>query len=520
MKTIVSVFWGVFVCTLLTSVVSAEQKLASETIQNLFMKKMIPIPVSAKFFEGDSFRIADDCNVEVYIKSEEHSSRSIRKGMEAVFEKYWDISADIEVQTNAKIELDSEAYKIECSNKLLKIYAGSKEGAFHALRTLRQLSESERGKTDFDAYTVPQMKIEDCPALPFRAVHLCYFPETKFFEFERCIRLAAYYKMNYVVVEFWGTYPFKDYPQFSWPDRTLSRKDIEKIADLADELNITIIPQFNMLGHASASREVGGKHVALDFHKELQNHFEPEGWSWCLSNPDTQEMLVNMMIDLHDTFGRPPFFHIGFDESYEVGTCSLCRKTAQPSELIKSHIKRLHSVMKERNTRLIMWHDMLLEKEDARWTGFNVCGHAAQNLTNLHLELPRDIVIADWQYEYPSKNGKEPTWPTTKYFKSLGYDTLVCPWKNMRGAASLGKFAKNEKLFGNLATTWGSIHGLNMQKIFAQAAYSGWGCGTHDINDRKNRMSFNHHVNQMNQDMECKSVLAAGYSNNEDIMTQ
>ena len=93
-----------------------------------------------------------------------------------------------------------------------------------------------------------------------------------------------------------------------------------------------------------------------------------------------------------------------------------------------------------------------------------------------------------------------------RYFKSLGYDTLVCPWKNMRGAASLGKFAKNEKLFGNLATTWGSIHGLNMQKIFAQAAYSGWGCGTHDINDRKNRMSFNHHVNQMNQDMECKSV--------------
>lgn len=121
-------------------------------------------------------------------------------------------------------------------------------GAENALKTARQLSESERGGEEFAAYVLPQMKISDEPSMRFRGIHICHFPESTFYEFVRAIRLAAYYKLNYAVIEFWGTYPFKDYPELSWEEHALSRAQIREIKAAADEAGITLIPQFNMLG--------------------------------------------------------------------------------------------------------------------------------------------------------------------------------------------------------------------------------------------------------------------------------
>lgn len=494
-----------------------------DAARQMYLKRIIPAPKSADFRDGKFYRISDNCKVEIKIADTgKISPREAAEKFRRIFKKYWgadpDISLSVAKENSERIKPD--AYEISADSETLSLESSDMGGAENALKTARQLSESERGGEEFAAYVLPQMKISDEPSMRFRGIHICHFPESTFYEFVRAIRLAAYYKLNYAVIEFWGTYPFKDYPELSWEEHALSRAQIREIKAAADEAGITLIPQFNMLGHASGARELTGKHCALYKSPKLQNHFEPEGWSWCISNPKTIEMLKGAMEDLRQSFGNPPFFHIGFDESYEVGTCALCRKTGTPAELIKRHVLSLREAAKANGARLIMWHDMLLDREDKRWENYNVCGRARQNLSKLHAELPRDIVIADWQYGYPKQNDRENVWPTAKYFSENGFDTLLCPWLNQKGIIAQGKFARENGLFGMLQTTWGQLRGRQMQYIFSQIAASAWGAPAMSFEDRRNRMSFNHHIQQMDWDMKCARYTDSGYSNNEDMLTK
>ena len=75
---------------------------------------------------------------------------------------------------------------------------------------------------------------------------------------------------------------------------------------------------FNHLGHASASRSSYGRHVVLDQNPRLATLFEPDGWTWCLSNPETLELLRAIRSELIELFGEGGFFHIGCDEAYSL----------------------------------------------------------------------------------------------------------------------------------------------------------------------------------------------------------
>ncbi len=481
----------------------------------MYNTRMIPAPKNAEFKQGNFYRITDDCKIKLVLPSAVVDSCDVEEIVENVCKQYWDFSVDVDVEKSKDVSnIKRDGYKLDISGDVMKISASNVEGVRNALKTARQLSETERGVTNFSAYVIPQMKIDDYPSMQFRGVHLCYFPQTTHYEFLRAIRLASYYKMNYVIVEFWGTYNFKKYPEFCVAENALSDEQIDEIKALGKELGITIIPLFNMVGHASLAREITGKHAILYKHKNLQNHFEPEGWSWCISNPDTKKMLVDMMLDLHERFDNPPFFHIGFDESYEIATCSLCRNTGTPAELLKNHIESLHSIMKERGTRIMIWHDMLLDKKDPRWKGYKAGANVSQNLSMLLDKLPKDIIIADWQYR---ANPKEPNWPTAKYFTDNGFDTLLCPWLSNNGIISQGKFVASNKLYGMLLTTWGQMQFPKLQKIFTQGATSEWGAPELDLDNRNYRMSYNHHIQQLDLDMGCEKYENAGYSNNEDL---
>ena len=51
---------------------------------------------------------------------------------------------------------------------------------------------------------------------------------------------------------------------------------------------------------------------------------------------------------------------------------------------------------------------MLVTRGDPRWDGYIACGREYHGLSELYRELPKDIIICDWQYDYPQKDGKEP----------------------------------------------------------------------------------------------------------------
>ena len=400
--------------------------------------------------------------------------------------------------------MGEEAYELNVRENEVEITAKTLQGIRYALYSLRQLAIPQRGTQKVEGWIVPRTSIKDRPDMSFRGIHICWFHETEPWEIERLIRLAAYYKLNYAVVESWGTFRSDVAPWYGWPDGTMTKKEIKRLRRIADDLGITLIPQINAFGHATASRGGAGKHSSLEMNPEYQPLFEPlNGWNWCLSNPETRKLLTSLIAEMHEAFGNPPYFHIGCDEAAPP-TCPQC--SARPySELFLEHIKAMNDAISARGAKTMMWHDMLLQSGDKRWEGFYANG--TPETASGFLKFPRDIIICDWYYD-----GAKEAYPTLDYFKDLGFHVLTCPWMNTKGIISQGRYASKAGIDGILGTTWHHNFGQDLVNICftlanvawkAQSSFSmsgGWGYSEY----------VRHHLRQMGWDMKTRDPRHTG----------
>ena len=471
--------------------------------------RLIPMPERLRFLDGPEYRLCDRCAVRLKVAA----PGDLEKLVSETFRAYWSAVPEVVVETVPDAaDISADAYAVDVSAAELVITARGRAGVLNALKTLRQLAEVERGTERVSGYFLVQCEIGDSSALPFRGIHLCVFPETPLWDIEKQLRLAAYHKFNYAVLETWGVFPFDSHPEFCRADRRIDKAELKRLIGLGKELGITPIPQLNLLGHAAASRAVTGKHAVLDFDPALQPLFEPEGWTWCLSNPQTRRILTDLVLELYEFYDRPPFFHIGCDEADNIGTCRDCRRR-ELKALVRDHIVYFRDLLRERGARVIMWHDMLVEKGDPRWEGYTACGLPQYKLGQLYRELPRDIVIADWQYGYPEgEDGAEPDWPTARFLHGEGFLVLVCPWLNDRGAASLGALAAREGMFGLLATAWHKSHDRGYTAIFGSAADAAWNPAAARRVSIDLRLTVAHHLRQIGWDMKLAEYEQTGFS--------
>lgn len=481
----------------------------SYTEHEILMTRMNPRPLRFELNGDKICRLDSTANFVI-------STPEKPEGIEKLIRLFWDCAPAIRYEV-APCPRRSGAYQVEIGENTVTITAPDRDGVLNALKTLRQLAEEERGVLRFNAYELPCCTIEDEPAMTFRALHVCWFPENQQYQIERAIRYAAYCKYNYVVLETWGVFPFESAPFLCWQDKALDKKELKRIITEAKELGLTIIPQFNILGHASGSRENGGKHVAINRFPEYASLFEPDGWSFCLSNPETRKILSACVTEMYDFFGKPGFFHIGSDEARLLATCRTCRRASR-KDLVKDHFLHFHDLMAEQGARIMMWHDMLLDKEDPRWDGYIVCGSVKDGLTDLHKELPKDIVICDWQYGYPEgENGAAPTWATSKFFKENGFDVLVSPCHNLKGFCSLAELAATEPLMGVLETTWSELD-TGLFTTITKGSGIIWSGGNAErlspqIMDAwapDDMCMMHHHIRQIENDMGIRDYYAAG----------
>ncbi len=396
-----------------------------------------------------------------------------------------------------KTKLENEAYELTIDKDGVRISAQTLQGVRYALYSLRQIAIPKRGTLKIEGWIVPKATVQDSPALSFRGIHICWFHEREPWEIERLIRMAAYYKLNYAVIESWGTFRSDVAPWYGWPDGTMTKQEVARLKEIADDLGILLIPQINVFGHATMSRGGAGKHSALELNPEYQTYFEPSGgWNWCLSNPETRKLLSKLIEERLDAFGNPPFFHIGGDEA-NPPSCPDCIN--QPySQLFLDHIKALNKAIQKKGARTMMWHDMLLEHGDPRWKGFYANG-TAETAAGFQ-EFPRDIIICDWYY-----GGAKESYPTLEYFKGLGFTTLTCPWKNGGGLRAMALAARNGKADGILGTVWHHDFGGDIGSIFVNLSNSAWNAGV-----QWKRSNFHSHLRQIGWDMKNTDPKHAG----------
>ncbi len=433
---------------------------------NFFEPELAPAPKSARW----------ETNVCVRLDGSLKVSLEVREGTDAAA-KWWAahlkgafgvtpaVAAD---RPSGGARLEAEGYRMTARPGELRVRAADLAGARHAFHTLRQIAIADRGGETAHGWICPGFEIEDAPLLAFRGVHLCWFPEQRVAQIERAIRLAAYYKFNFVVLESWGVWRSERNPWFGWPDGKMTPEVVRRLVQIAADEGVTLVPQLNAFGHASLSRVRTGNHAALDFGPERAPLFEPYGgWNWCLSNPEARRTIKDLALELHDLFGRPPYFHIGCDEACPP-TCPKCR-AADWDGLFASLVKELAEAFAERGASVMMWHDMLLRRGDARFGGFYCNG--GETADALLDALPRSAVVCDWYYGPAREDGR---YSTLDHFQSKGFRTVTCPANEPTGIAAQGRYACAHGLHGLLVTTWAGYFGRNVPQTMLNAAPAAW----------------------------------------------
>ena len=338
-------------------------------------------------------------------------------------------------------------------------------GLLDGMKTLVQLIcplELAEGR---ESFYMSAAEIHDAPEMGFRALHLCVFPSTTLYQLEKSIHLAGFFKLTHVILEFWGTFRYDCQPALYWADRAYTKEELSPLVDLAKSYGMEVIPMVNHFGHATQSRSCNGRHVVLNNNPRLSRLFEPDGWTWCLSNPDTYKLLAEMRAELHEWAGAGSYFHLGFDEADSFATCDTCRRRV-PHELLAEFVNRLTEDVCAMGRRPILWHDMFLRREglSAPPEGSYVVANGQFKDCYKALDLlDRRVVMADWQYGYHRGYN-----PTTAYFIEKGFDTVVCPWDVGENIRSLSADVKKYGAKGVILTTW-----HHLENYLREAAY--WG---------------------------------------------
>lgn len=362
-----------------------------------------------------------------------------------------------------------EGYELVAEPEGISVRADTLQGVRYALYTLRQLTIAARGGLTVDHYILPAVRVKDKPAFALRVIHIPWGLDRTPQEIEKRVRVAAYLKYNYAVIEPWGTFRSERHPWWGWKEGTMTPDAVRRIVAVGKELGITLCPQIPAFGHASMDITSPGRHAALDAHPERQPLFESlNGWNWCLSNPETMTVLTDLAEEMIELFDHPPFFHVGCDEAAPPN-CPLC-VASDYRRLVVRHIHALHDMLAARGARMMLWHDMFLEKGDPRWKGFYDNG--SKETAAALADLPRDIVICDWYYAKARADGD---YPTLRMFKSLGFTVLTCPWHTLDGTAAQCRFAHANGIDGVMSTTWGDGTGKERGRYVANA-FAGTAC--------------------------------------------
>ncbi|MFC4062700.1 beta-N-acetylhexosaminidase [Planomonospora corallina] len=294
--------------------------------------------------------------------------------------------------------LGPEAYRLEVTERGVRIAAAQEAGAFYAGQTLRQLLPDAAFRAVRAGGRVPAVRIEDAPRFSWRGAHLDvarhFLPKR---EVLRMVDLMAAHKLNrlhlHLVDDQGWRIESRAYPRLhevgSHRARTVTSHygeepafdgtphggcytldDLAEIAAYARDRAVTVVPEIDVPGHASAilaaypeldARATGGR--------------APEPFTvldrWGISPailsplPPTVDFLTTVLDELLGALGATPYVHIGGDEcvldewaaSAEITAYGEELGLAGPGELHAWFLRRLADVLAERGSRAVVWDE-------------------------------------------------------------------------------------------------------------------------------------------------------------------
>lgn len=257
------------------------------------------------------------------------------------------------------------------------------------------------------------------------------------------LRRSASAGFNTVVLYLEDRLKTPSYP-YSEDAESYSIGEMKEIIETADGLGLDLVPVVSPLGHTDRFLR----------HRELRpfaETYECEGRYgsaprvFCLENPAARAWMEKYLDEVMDVFPGKDF-HLGFDETDDLGFCPRCRPIREREglgNLFVKHVNWAHGVARRHGKRMWIWDDYFMFFPET-------------------LEkVPRDVVLCAWNYcpdlertGFRNNFGGRLRRDVLREYEKLGFDCILCPWLDAENVVRITDYASSRKCLGFLQTHW------------------------------------------------------------------
>lgn len=358
-------------------------------------------------------------------------------------------------------EKRAEGYHIKISERNISLKAFNSKGLFYAVMSLIQLVENTRDRR------LPQVEIIDYPDLKIRAISddISRGQVSTLDNFKRIISFISRYKMNTYLPYLEDMIQFDKYPSIGKNRGALSKSEIKEIIAFADLHFVEVIPVFQTLGHYEN---------ILSLPEFIKYAEYPGAASLCVADDKVYSFLEDMLKEVFPLFPSK-YFHMGADESYDVGLGRSKELLSHSSiaTLHANHYKKVYDICKANGKEVMMYGDIILD------------------LPEILTQIPKDITIIDWHYR------ADYNYPSTNTFKNHGFNYLVSPsvWNfvttfptNLNALPNIYHITKSglqNNSIGMVNSNWGDYGAETLKELilygYAYSAQCSWSFDKTDV---------------------------------------
>jgi len=406
-------------------------------------------------------------------------------------------------------ELHLQSYYLHADAQRILVIAPAGQGLFYGVQTLRQLL-----RTQGEELICPGVTIHDSPAMQWRGVHvdISRGPIPTLEYMKKQIRRLSEYKINLYALYMENVFEYQQHPLIAPPD-ALTSAEVKELVTYASEYYITLVPEQQSFGH---------------LHNVLRNELytgmaeTPHGHVLAPDDPDSYKLILSFYSELAPLFPGP-FFHIGSDETFELGTGKSKARAEQEGlgRVYLEHLQRIYELMKPYHKRLMFWGDI------------------AVKYPQLLGILPKDMIAVPWNYDVAPNYDN-----LIKPFRDAGMEVFVSPgvdnWNkifpNLDDAyVNIRNFTRDGQKYsspGQLNTIWNddgeSLLDISWPALLFGAA-CGWQSGESSIPDfqsaydwafyRNSEQSFNLIIKNLQAANSALTHVGLGSARNEAFWT-
>lgn len=374
---------------------------------------IVPEPVSMEVHSGNF-----NCNALTQVVAAENTSH-IAKMFNYYLEKLYGFTLPVKnnqakgkqsliIFKLAKAGDKKDEYKLEATAHQITVSSASKEGLFYGMQSLLQLMPDTKEISLSEGFSIPQVSINDYPRFQYRGMHLDvgrHFFDVNYVK--KYIDYLAYFKYNtfhwHLTEDQGWRIEIKKYPKLTsvgaYRNGTIighypgtgndnlryggfyTQQEIKEVIKYAKDRFITIIPEIELPGHASAAIAA---YPELSCFPDSATAISPKTpWSgsregkqvqqtWGVFNDifvpseNTFKFLENVLDEVIALFPSK-YIHIGGDEAPKTywKESAFCQKLIKEKNLKDEHglqsyfIQRIEKYLNSKGRKIIGWDEIL-----------------------------------------------------------------------------------------------------------------------------------------------------------------